>query len=103
MTLRCTLTMLLWCCSAGLAHAAAPSEMSADDARHLLLRTGFAPTQAEVDAVAGRDARRVVSQLVALARNSTALQPAPAIVGAPPATAFRLLRGNFETLAFIKG
>jgi uncharacterized protein (DUF1800 family) len=56
--------------------------MDAGDARHLLLRTGFAPTQAQVDALVGQDARRAVGDLVARAAAATPTHAPPQLPAA---------------------
>ncbi len=75
--------------AAGTAGAAlaqgAPAALDEAQARHLLVRTGFAPTQAEVNALVGQSARRAVSELVARAQAARPLHPAPAFTQEPPA------------------
>ena len=63
--------------ASGGAQAAAPSSLSAGQARHLLLRTGFAPTQAEVDALVGQSAELAVQSLLDKARAAQPLHPLP--------------------------
>jgi len=75
---------------AGVLHAA-PANLSPGEVRHLLLRTGFAPSQEEVAALTGQDARQAVTQLLGSARRSVANQPAPAFVDLPPPVPYRLL------------
>ncbi len=70
---------------------AAPDRLSPDQARHLLLRTGFAPNQSEVDAWVGQDAAKAVAQLVGSARLARTLHPAPGFVDQPPPVPYRLL------------
>jgi uncharacterized protein (DUF1800 family) len=55
------------------AHAAA---LGPEDARHFLLRTGFAPTAAEVDAYARLSRSQAVDRLFATARTEPQTQPA---------------------------
>ena len=68
---------------------AAPQHLSEQEARHLLLRSGFAPTQAQVDAVQGQGAAQAVDALIAqalLAKPSASpafISPAPAFTTAP--------------------
>ena len=62
-----------------IAHAAA---MGIDDARHLLSRTGFAPTPAEVREFAALSRDRGVERILAATR-SEARTPPPAWVGEP--------------------
>ncbi len=70
---------------------AAPASLSSDQARHLLIRTGFSPSQAEVDAQVGQDAAHAVAQLVDSARRARTIQPVPGFVDQPPPPPYRLL------------
>ena len=55
-----------------------------DDARHLLVRTGFAPPQSEVTAFAGLTREEAVERRLAVAASSAAAHmPPPAWVGEP--------------------
>lgn len=69
--------------SVGALHAA-PGTLTEQQARHLLVRTGFAPTQGEVDLITGRNAQAVVTDLVARARGAKTQFPAPDFVSQPP-------------------
>ena len=91
MSARTALLWMLLGCASLLGHAA-PQKLTAGEARHLLIRSGFAPTQHEVEAQVGRDARVVVAEMVARSRSAKPLHPAPAFVEAPPPTPFRLLQ-----------
>jgi uncharacterized protein (DUF1800 family) len=62
--------------SASMAHASS-SHLSADEARHLLIRTGFAPSQAEVAAITGKSAQQVVDQMIAAAKQSVPIHALP--------------------------
>nr|WP_279343632.1 DUF1800 domain-containing protein [Variovorax terrae] len=73
--------------------------MTQAEARHLLVRTGFAPTQAEVDRIAGQDAQRVVADLVARAQAARPLYPPPDFVSEPPPIPNTLLKSKEEQLA----
>jgi len=65
---------------AAFSAAAAPSSvLGYDDARHLLARTGFGPTDAEIRAYASLTREAAVAQLLRETR-TTALTPPPAIV-----------------------
>src|SRR5688572_5508132 len=79
---RALMLSVLCVASAGL--QAAPGAMTAADARHLLIRTGFAPTQAEVDRVAGRSAQQVVADLLARAKAAKPIHSPPASIFNPP-------------------
>ena len=50
--------------------AAAPQKLSDRQARHLLGRVGFTPTQTEVDRLTGQSANAAVSELIAQAQAS---------------------------------
>ncbi|MFM9880213.1 MAG: DUF1800 family protein [Burkholderiaceae bacterium] len=63
---------------------AAPAMLDAAAARHLLVRTGFAPTQQEVDALTGQSAQRAVGELLVRAQAAKPRQPPPAFVSQPP-------------------
>jgi uncharacterized protein (DUF1800 family) len=56
----------------------APAQMSAADVRHLLGRTGFEASPAEVSPWVGTSAEAAVDRLVAEARRATPQHPAPA-------------------------
>ena len=90
---------LLCLCSAPLLQAApmlAPQNLSQEQARHFLLRTGFAPTQAQVDQITGKTAEQVVTAALTQARASRVSQPNPAFVSAPPPTPLALLKTQEE-------
>ena len=76
--MRILIAGLLACLSFG-AHAAG---MGYDDARHLLLRTGFAPREEEVQAYARLTRAQAVDKLLAESQ-STAQIPAPDWVNEP--------------------
>ena len=81
------------------AAVAAPASLSDAEARHLLMRTGFAPTQAEVDRLVGQDAARVIDQLLAQARAARPLHPPPAFVTEPSPPAIGSLKTREEQQA----
>ncbi len=70
---------------------AAPAQLDQAQARHLLLRSGFAPTQAEVEEIVGQSAEQAVTAIVARAQAAQPRHPAPAFVGAAPPSPPRLL------------
>ncbi len=72
-----------------LARAAADPVLGADDARHLLNRTGFAASEADIQAFARLSRTAAAAQLVKDARTTAGLQP-PAWVNAPPIPPARL-------------
>lgn len=61
---------------AQVAHAS-PRHLSAEEARHLLIRTGFAPSQAEVDAITGQSAEQAVDRMIQEAKQAKPLHPLP--------------------------
>ena len=63
-----------------------PVQMTPQQARHLLIRTGFAPTQAEVEMLVGKSAQRAVSDIITAAVAAKPKYPAPAFAGQPPPT-----------------
>jgi uncharacterized protein (DUF1800 family) len=71
-------------CAALSANASPGVPLDFDDARHLLARTGFGPTQAEVQALVGQSRQDAVEALLAGARGEPALAP-PAWTATPPA------------------
>ena len=66
-----------------LSQATVPAQLSKEQARHLLTRTGFAPRQAEVDAVTGQPANQAISDLIRKARMATPLHSAPGFTSKP--------------------
>ena len=63
-----------------------PTQMTPQQARHLLVRTGFTPTQAEVDKLVGKSAQRAVADIVAAAATAKSKYPAPDFVHQKPPT-----------------
>ena len=55
--------------AASLAHAT-PARLDAEEAHHLLVRTGFAPASGEVEAITGRSAEQAVDAIIAAARQA---------------------------------
>ena len=85
--------------AAAQALATAPTKLSDAQARHLLGRVGFMPTQAEVDRLTGQSAGTAVSLLISQAQSARPQAPAPAFVGSPPPIAYRLLKSKDEQQA----
>ncbi|MGH8830480.1 MAG: DUF1800 domain-containing protein, partial [Polaromonas sp.] len=85
--------------AAACSHAAVPVRLSAAQARHLLVRAGFAPNQTEVEALIGQPIRQAVSGLIRKAQISKPLYPAPAFASQPPPIAYRLLKNKEEQQA----
>ena len=78
---------------------AAPAKLSAAEARHLLARTGFSPTQPEVEALTGQGAQRAVADLVERAQAARPAHRAPAFVAEPPPIPMNLLKTREEQVA----
>ena len=76
-----------------------PTQLTSQQVRHLLVRTGFAPTQAEVDAISGKNAQRVVADLIAQAQAAQPLHAPPDFVSQPPPTPLGLLKSKDEQQA----
>src|SRR5439155_23039230 len=76
MKFRAAVLTAVLCAASALAHAV-PARLSQADARHLLLRTGFAPTQAEVDRITGAATPQVVDELIAHGRAAQPIQLPP--------------------------
>ena len=85
--------------AAAQALAAAPPKLSEAQARHLLGRVGFAPTQTEVDRLTGQSASKAVSSLIAQAQAANPQFSAPEFVAGPPPVAYRLLNTQEEKQA----
>lgn len=76
------------------AHAAPAHVLDYDDARHLLTRAGFAPTETEVRAIVGSSRAAAVDRLLATAR-TTPVTPVPAVL--TTGSALRPARGPDAT------
>lgn len=76
-----------------------PVQLTASQARHLLVRTGFAPDQAEVNVLAGQSAQQAVVELVRKALAAKPLYPAPAFVAQPPPIPYKFLKNKEEQQA----
>ena len=88
--------------AASVCGTAAPARLSDAQARHLLVRTGFAPSQAEVDALTGQSASAAVSGLIAQAQSRPPLEPiyaAPDFTAQAPPIPYRLLKSREEQQA----
>ena len=57
-----------------------PTQMTPQQARHLLIRTGFAPTQAEVDKLVGLSVQRAVADILTSAVAAKPKHSPPAFV-----------------------
>jgi uncharacterized protein (DUF1800 family) len=66
---------LIALCAAAVANADGATRLSFDDARHLLVRTGFGPAPADVKAFEGRTRAEAVDALLAGTRTTPALSP----------------------------
>lgn len=85
--------------AAAQALAIAPAKLSEAQARHLLVRVGFAPTQIEVDRLTGQSASSAVSSLITQAQSAQPQFPPPAFVAGPLPVAYRLLNSPEEKKA----
>ena len=85
--------------SCSLLAQAAPVSLTEADARHLLMRTGFAPDRGEVRAITGQSATRAVADIIERARKARAAHPAPDFVGMPPPIPQALLKTREEQQA----
>lgn len=63
-----------------------PLKMTPLQARHLLVRTGFAPTQTEVDKIVGHSAQRAVADILAAAAANRPKYAAPDFASQSPPT-----------------
>ena len=80
-------------------HAAAPERLSDAQARHLLIRTGFAPNQNEVKALTEVPATKAVASLIAGAQSARPIYPPPDFVSQPPPIPAALLTSAEERQA----
>ena len=78
---------------------AAPERLTTGQARHFLVRTGFAPTQAQVDAITGQSAQAAVASTLAAAKASKTIHPAPDFVAQPPPIPYAFLKTKEEQQA----
>ena len=85
--------------AATLAHAATP--MGLDDARHLLARTGFGPTAAEIATFARLDRESAVARVLATTRTTALTAPPAALTDNAPIRAPREGATVEERRAFI--
>ena len=95
--------LLLW---VGLVQAitltavqAAPQVLNPEEARHFLVRTGFAPSQAQVDALVGKNTLQVIGSTVEQAQATQAQHPAPAFVAQPLPAPIQSLATQEERMA----
>ncbi len=79
---------------------AAPGALSAEQARHLLGRTGFSPTETEVQALVGLSAQAAVDRIVDAALVAKPVQSPPDFVSQPPLVFERSLKTPQERNAF---
>lgn len=76
-----------------------PSSLTAQQARHLLVRTGFTPTQPEVDALVGKNAQSAIANLLSSATSAKPKYAAPDFVNQPPPIPYALLKSKDEQQA----
>ena len=100
-SLRKLLVCFLVVIAAGVQAAAlVPTEtINATQARHLLVRTGFAPEQVEVDFLNGQTARQAVTDIIARAQSAQVIHSAPAFVTLPPPVPYGSLKTTEEKQA----
>jgi uncharacterized protein (DUF1800 family) len=91
--------LLIFAGACAVSHAAAPNRLSEAEARHLLVRTGFAPKQSEVEALTGKPASSAVATIVSAAQTAKPLHPAPDFVSQSPPIPYRLLKSKEEQQA----
>ena len=91
--------LLIFTGMSAASHAAPPSRLSEAEARHLLVRTGFAPDQDEVGVLTGQSAAGAVGVIMAGAQAATPLHPAPGFVSQNPPIPYRLLKSKEEQQA----
>ena len=77
---------------------AAPSQLTSEQARHFLIRTGFAPTQQEVDALTGQSAQAAVADALARAKTAKPAHPPPDFVSQPPPVPYVMLKTREEVI-----
>ena len=82
------------------ARASPPERLSGTQARYFLLRTGFAPKQAEVEALTGQSARQAVSELIGKAQSAQTIHAAPEFTAQQAPVPYRLLNGKDEQRAW---
>ena len=78
---------------------ATPQQLTTGQARHFLVRTGFAPTQAQVDAITGQSAQAVVANALVAAKASKTIHPAPDFVAQRPPIPYAFLKTKEEQQA----
>ena len=88
--LRAALAGVALALTCALAHAASPF-LGFDDARHLLNRTGFSASRADIETYARLTREQAVERLLGEARREASTPP-PAFTG-EPFYSFRRLRG----------
>lgn len=76
-----------------------PLKMTPLQARHLLVRTGFTATQAEVDKIVGYSAQRAVADILAAAAANRPKYAAPDFASQSPPTPYKLLNSKDEQQA----
>ncbi|MBC7435376.1 MAG: DUF1800 domain-containing protein [Bdellovibrionales bacterium] len=86
-------------CAWAVVAQAAPQTLSEDQARHLLVRTGFTPTNAEVERITGQSAQRAVSDIVERAKAARPQHQAPAFATGPAPIPIAYLKTKDEQQA----
>jgi uncharacterized protein (DUF1800 family) len=91
--------LLIFAGACAVGHAAPPDRLSEAEARHLLVRTGFAPKQSEVDAWTGKSASNAVTTIISAAQAAKPMHSAPDFVSQSPPIPYRLLKNKEEQQA----
>ncbi len=99
-TIQAAAVLVLGAWAVVTAAAAAPTQLTEQQARHFLIRTGFAPTQAEVDALTGQSAEAAVTTSLARAKAAKSLNPPPDFTTQAPPTPRYLLKTADERQAY---
>ena len=98
--MRCRLIAAAILGFASLLVQAMPARMNEAQARHLLLRSGFSPSQVEVDRIVGQSAGQAISEMMARAKGSVPRHPPPAFTRTAPPSPPRLLETREQRMAW---
>src|SRR5262245_41387672 len=84
MTMASVALLAMGCAHAASAAPTASAPLGYDDARHLLARTGFGPTQVEIEAYAKLSRADAVTKLLRETRTSASTPPPASALAATP-------------------
>ena len=90
---------MLWASLVQAAPNPVSQVLNAEEARHFLVRTGFAPSQAQIDALVGKNTQQVINATVDLAQAAKPKHPAPAFVAQPLPAPIQSLATQEERMA----